>query len=60
VQLFGLFVLFPMYILVKFHWGDTYRNLDANLHRIIMNPILLMLLIPAFYLQHQNSELGKS
>lgn len=60
VQLVGLFLLFPIYMFVKYHWGDSYRNLDANLHRLIMNPILLMLLIPALYLQQQSTEHPKS
>lgn len=54
VQLFGMMVLLPGYLLIKYHFGDTYRSLDSHLHRVIMNPVLLMLLIPAFYLQKQH------
>lgn len=56
VQLFGLLVLLPTYLGIKFYWGDTYRNLDANLHRVVMNPVLLMLLIPAFFIQKQSKS----
>lgn len=54
VQLFGLVVLFPIYI---------YLTLNANsnaeysalvpLYRMVMNPILMVLLIPAFYFQQK-------
>ena len=51
VQLFGMLLLLPGYLWIKYQFGDTYRSLDAHLHRVVMNPVLLMLLIPAFYLQ---------
>lgn len=51
VQLFGLiFFLIPYFILkVGFGYGDG--PLISFLHRLILNPTLLLLLIPAFLFQ---------
>jgi exosortase F-associated protein len=47
----GLFILLPIYIyLVLNHFHSTYTFLN-HLHRIVLNPVLMMLLIPAFYYQ---------
>ena len=53
VQLFGmLFFLFPYFVL-KFYWPHYNGPLISFLHRLILNPTLLMLLIPAFYYQRK-------
>jgi exosortase F-associated protein len=56
VQAFGLvFILTPYFILkLYFHAGNG--PLISFLHRLILNPTLMILLIPAFWLQLQNEK----
>lgn len=51
VQLFGiLFILIPYFILkLYFHTGNG--PLVSFLHRLVLNPTLMILLIPAFWVQ---------
>ena len=50
VQLFGLiFILIPYFIL-KIGFGYGNGPLISFLHRLILNPTLLLLLIPAFWI----------
>jgi exosortase F-associated protein len=51
VQVFGiLFVLLPYFVLkLYFHAGNG--PLISFLHRLVLNPTLMILLIPAFWLQ---------
>lgn len=53
VQLFGFcFILVPYFILKYFY--STYNGpLLSFMHRLILNPTLLLLLIPAFYYQEK-------
>lgn len=54
VQLFGLFVVLPLYFYFKLTLEGTSEissPLLSFIHRIIVNPILMLLLIPAFYYQ---------
>lgn len=56
ILLFGLVVLLPLYvILVLFFYPETYSFLN-HLHRLVLNPVLMMLLIPAFYSQRANAK----
>lgn len=56
VQLFGfLFLLLP-YLILKYQWPGYNGPLISFLHRLVVNPLLLLLLIPAFYLQRQRSS----
>jgi exosortase F-associated protein len=56
VQLFGfLFLLIPYFIL-KIYWPYYNGPLINFLHRIVLNPILIMLLIPAFYYQKRTRK----
>jgi exosortase F-associated protein len=51
VQLFGLlFILIP-YFLLRFNWPESNGPMISFLHRLVLNPILLLLLIPSFYYQ---------
>jgi exosortase F-associated protein len=51
VFLFGLIVLLPLYlVLFNFYSEQTYTYLN-HLHRLVLNPVLMMLLIPAFFYQ---------
>ncbi|MDL5048295.1 exosortase F system-associated protein [Oscillatoria amoena NRMC-F 0135] len=54
VQLFGLVVLFPIYIYLTLNTASSaeYSAL-VPLYRLVMNPILMVLLIPAFYFQQK-------
>ncbi len=54
VQLVDLFILFPVYLFIKLKWeGDSEISspLLSQLHRLIINPTLMILLIPAVYFQ---------
>jgi len=54
VMLFSLLVLLPTFFLGNaLSWPES---ITAMLHRLTMNPVLLMLLIPAFYFQSKKSE----
>ncbi len=51
VQVFGMvFVLLPYFIL-KYHYPAYNGPLISFLHRLVLNPTLILLLIPAFYYQ---------
>jgi len=53
VQLLGMvFVLIPYFIL-KFNFPGYNGPLVSFLHRLVLNPTLLLLLIPAFYYQRR-------
>lgn len=54
VELFGLVVLLPLYFLLKLNLEGTSEissPLLSFIHRLIINPTLLILLIPAIYFQ---------
>lgn len=53
VLLFGLFLLLPMYLAAYFLFRDQLGVTLSYLHRLIMNPTLMMLLIPLFYYQRR-------
>jgi exosortase F-associated protein len=56
VQLAGIiFILFP-YFLLKIYFPYYNGPLISYLHRLILNPTLLLLLIPAFYYQKRTSK----
>jgi exosortase F-associated protein len=51
VQIFGiLFVLLPYFVL-KLYFHASNGPLISFLHRLVLNPTLMILLIPAFWLQ---------
>lgn len=50
VLLFGLFVLLPSYLGLIFYAPSGYSSMISHFHRIIMNPVLMMLLIPYYYM----------
>lgn len=51
VQLAGLVFLLLPYSVLKYYWPAYNGPLINFLHRLILNPTLLLLLIPAFYYQ---------
>jgi exosortase F-associated protein len=51
VFLFGLLFLLPTYLVLFVYFSEeTYTYLN-HLHRLVLNPVLMMLLIPAFFYQ---------
>jgi len=54
VQLAGLVFLLLPYFLLKLHYPNYNGPLINFLHRIILNPTLILLIIPAFYWQKNN------
>lgn len=51
IQVFGFIFLLVPYFVLKLYFIQYNGPLINFLHRIILNPILIMLLIPAFYYQ---------
>lgn len=51
VQLFGLVFLLLPYFVFKHYFPGYDGPLISFLHRLVLNPILLLLLIPAFFYQ---------
>lgn len=54
VQLFGLFIVLPIYFYFKLTLegpSELSSPLLSFIHRVVVNPILMLLLIPAFYYQ---------
>ena len=51
VQVLGMIVFLLPYFVLKIYWPRYNGPLISFLHRLILNPTLLMLLIPAFYYQ---------
>ena len=56
VQLFGFFVFLLPYFALKSFFPSYNGPLLSFLHRLILNPTLLMLLIPAFYYQERSRK----
>ncbi len=51
VMIFGVLFLHPAYLYLIFTQPEGFSSAISHLHRIIMNPVLMMILIPAFYFQ---------
>jgi exosortase F-associated protein len=58
VQLAGLVLFLIPYFILKIQFPAYNGPLISFLHRLILNPTLLLLLIPAFY--YQKNQSGKS
>lgn len=56
VLLFGLFILLPIYLCLFLTSPKGFSSLLSHFHRIILNPVLMMMLIPAFYFQKTYSS----
>lgn len=55
VQLAGVVLILIPYMIIKYH--TTYNGpLVSFMHRLIINPLLLLLLIPAFFYQEKYSK----
>lgn len=53
VMLFGLVVLVPLYLIIYLQQPPGLSSMLSHLHRLVMNPVLMMILIPAFFYQEQ-------
>lgn len=53
VMFFGLFVLVPAYLILFLSQPAGFSSMLSHLHRVVMNPVLMMLLIPAFFYQRK-------
>ncbi len=51
VQIAGVFLFLIPYFILKLYFPGYNGPLISFLHRLVLNPTLLMLLIPAFYYQ---------
>lgn len=51
VLLFGLIFLLPIYLFLYLSQPEGFSSLIGHLHRLVLNPVLMMLLIPAFFYQ---------
>jgi exosortase F-associated protein len=51
VILFGLVFLLPLFLILYVFFAESSFSYLNHLHRVVMNPVLMMLLIPAFYYQ---------
>lgn len=51
VMFFGLLVLLPIYLYIFLQQPEGFSSMLSHLHRVVMNPVLMMLLIPAFFYQ---------
>lgn len=58
VQVAGVFFFLLPYFILKIYFPAYNGPLISFLHRLILNPTLLMLLIPAFYYQRQVERRG--
>ncbi len=52
----GLFFLLPIYLYLYLSALPGLSSLLSHLHRLILNPVLMMLLIPALYYQNKLSD----
>lgn len=59
VLLFGLLFLLPLYFIGFFYFADRLGITLSYLHRLVMNPTLMMLLIPLFYFQRKVENMNK-
>ena len=57
VQVIGVVLFLLPYFILKIYFPGYNGPLISFLHRIILNPTLLMLLIPAFYYQRKKSRI---
>lgn len=56
VQLFGIAFILTPYLLIKYHHTSYNGPLLSYLHRLVVNPLLMLLLIPAFIYRQEVKE----
>ncbi len=55
---FGMFVLLPVYFGLYLSRPEGFSSMLSHLHRLVFNPVLMMLLIPAFWNQRRREKEG--
>jgi exosortase F-associated protein len=55
IQIAGVFLFLIPYFILKLAFDFT-NPTTAFLHRLVVNPVALILLIPAFHYHHQNKQ----
>jgi exosortase F-associated protein len=60
VQLFGMVVFLIPYFILKLNFPSYNGPLISFLHRLVLNPTLVLLLIPAFYYQRTLEKRSRS
>jgi exosortase F-associated protein len=53
----GFLVLLPIYLFLALNYYIETQSFLNHLHRLVLNPVLMMLLIPAFYYQQSLAKL---
>lgn len=53
---FGLVVLLPLYFYIYLSAVPGFSSMISHMHRIVLNPVLMMLLLPALWYQEQLSD----
>ncbi|TNE81760.1 MAG: exosortase F system-associated protein [Bacteroidetes bacterium] len=53
---FGMFILLPTYLIFAILYKEEAFNVLTFLHRITMNPWLMLLLVPAFFYQKMEKK----
>jgi exosortase F-associated protein len=56
VFFFGFVVLLPIYLIFSIYFSEATYSFLNHLHRLVLNPLLMLLLIPAFYYQKQLAD----
>lgn len=51
IFMIGLLILLPVYLVLVLKYYETMHSFLNHFHRLVLNPVLMMLLIPAFYYQ---------
>lgn len=54
--LFGLLILLPSYFAMVYYMPEGYTSLVSSFHRIILNPVLMMMLIPYLYVMEREKQ----
>lgn len=56
VQLLGIVLFLMPYFVIKVNFPTYNGPLISYLHRLIVNPLLMLILIPAFYMQERQAS----
>ena len=56
VQLFGIIFILTPYLIIKYYHAVYNGPLISYLHRLVVNPLLMLLLIPAFIYRQEVRE----
>lgn len=55
IQLFGLFFILVPYLIIKINYPSQAGAFFSFLHRLVVNPLLLLMLIPAIFYAEINN-----